>query len=94
VHGRDSSLVTNLDAGSQLFASSVGLPFIPPEAIRGCNTMSGFEVIGAVAAAGQFIEQTIAIAKLIHAVRGKVRDAPAEIQQWHDELETLGAIAS
>jgi len=56
--------------------------------------MSGFEVIGAVAAAGQFIEQTIAIAKLIHAVRGKVRDAPAEIQQWHDELETLGAIAS
>jgi len=56
--------------------------------------MSGFEVIDAVAAAGQFIEQTIAIAKLIHAVRGKVRDAPAEIQQWHDELETLGAIAS
>ena len=56
--------------------------------------MSGVEAIGIIAAAGQFIEQTIKIARLVQAIRNKARDAPAETQQWVEELETLKDIAT
>lgn len=55
--------------------------------------MSGVEVISLVAAAGQFIEQTVKIVQLIKEVRGKWRNAPAETQQWIQEIETLKDIA-
>ncbi|KAK3352520.1 hypothetical protein B0T25DRAFT_542167 [Lasiosphaeria hispida] len=56
--------------------------------------MSGVEVIGIVAAAGQFIEQTVKVVQLVQEVRRKSRDAPAEIQQWIQEIETLKDIAT
>ena len=55
--------------------------------------MAGVEVIGIVAAAGQFIEQTVKVVRLVQEVRSKSRNAPAEIQQWIQEIETLKDIA-
>ncbi|KAK2031347.1 hypothetical protein LX32DRAFT_714327 [Colletotrichum zoysiae] len=54
--------------------------------------MSGFEVIGAVAAAGQFLEQGYKIVKFISAVVSQVADGPAQIKAWLEELETLNGI--
>ncbi len=56
------------------------------------HKMSGVEVVGLVAAAGQFIEQTIKIVKLIQEVRSKWGDGPAEVQQWMQEMETIKGI--
>lgn len=41
--------------------------------------MSGFEIVGAVTAAGQFIEQSITLFKLGKALHRKVRDELGEI---------------
>ncbi|KAK3364002.1 hypothetical protein B0T25DRAFT_597681 [Lasiosphaeria hispida] len=56
--------------------------------------MSGVEVVGIVAAVGQFVEQTVKVVQLVQAVRRKSRGAPAEIQQWIQEIETLKDIAT
>ncbi|KAK3292420.1 uncharacterized protein B0H64DRAFT_365317 [Chaetomium fimeti] len=56
--------------------------------------MSGAEVIGIVAAAGQFIEVTLKVIRLVQEVRSKSRNAPAETQQWIQEIETLKDIAT
>lgn len=55
--------------------------------------MSGFEVLGAVTAAGQFIEQSIKVIQLIKGVHDKVHNAPTEIEKWTQEIETLVDIA-
>lgn len=55
--------------------------------------MSGFEVIGAVAAAGQFVEQGIKIVKLVKSVYGQLEDAPGQIQQRSERLRDLISIA-
>jgi hypothetical protein len=54
--------------------------------------MSGFEVVGAVAAAGQFTEQLITVGKLIRSVQQQMRDGPAETLQRLQELETFRGI--
>lgn len=54
--------------------------------------MSGFEIVGAVAAGCQFAEHLITVGKLIHAVYNQVQDGPAEILQRFQELETFGDI--
>jgi len=56
--------------------------------------MSGVEIIGIVAAAGQFIEQTVKVVQLVQEVRNKSRNAPAEAQQWIQEIETLRDLAT
>jgi len=55
--------------------------------------MSGFEIVGAVAAAGQFIEQSTKVIGLIKAIIDHVRGAPAEIAQLTEEIEALQQIA-
>lgn len=55
--------------------------------------MSGFEVIGAVAAAGQFVEQGIKIVKLVESVYNQFEDAPALIQQRSERLGDFILIA-
>lgn len=55
--------------------------------------MSGFEVVGLVAAAGQFIEQTVKIVQLVQEVRSKSRNAPAETQKWIQQIEALEYLA-
>ncbi|KAK1993166.1 ankyrin [Colletotrichum falcatum] len=55
--------------------------------------MSGFEVVGAVAAAGQFLEQGYKVAGFIRAVVSQVADGPEQITAWLEELETLNGIA-
>ncbi|CAM1509880.1 Fc.00g002150.m01.CDS01 [Cosmosporella sp. VM-42] len=55
--------------------------------------MSGFEVLGAVAAAGQFVEQGSKIVKLAKSVYGQFQDAPEQVQQRLERLEDFIAIA-
>ncbi|KAK2012841.1 hypothetical protein LZ32DRAFT_647598 [Colletotrichum eremochloae] len=54
--------------------------------------MSGFEVIGAVTAAGQFLEQGHKIVRFISAVVSQVADGQDQIKAWLEELETLNGI--
>ncbi|KAM5347736.1 hypothetical protein ACJ41O_007560 [Fusarium nematophilum] len=51
--------------------------------------MSGFEVLGAVAAAGQFIEQGFKIAGVVKSIHGAFDDGPTEIQRRLDRLQSL-----
>lgn len=55
--------------------------------------MSGFEVLGAVAGAGQFIEQGSKIVGLVRAICDQVKDAPEEIRQRLERLENFKSIA-
>ena len=52
------------------------------------------EVVGVVAAAGQFIQQSNKIVLFIKAVHGKVQDAPAELKVWRQEIEELEKLVS
>ena len=47
------------------------------------------EVVGLVAAAGQFVEQSIKIIKLSKALYDKVQDAPEELKGWGQEIEEV-----
>lgn len=47
------------------------------------------EVVGLVAASGQFIEESIKIIKIAKAARDKYRDSPAEIEKWQRQVESL-----
>lgn len=47
------------------------------------------EVVGLVAASGQFIEESIKIIKIAKAARDKYRDAPKEIDNWQQQVESL-----
>ncbi|KAJ4013730.1 hypothetical protein NW766_005969 [Fusarium irregulare] len=47
------------------------------------------EVVGLVAASGQFIEESIKIIKIAKAARDKYRDAPKEIESWQQQVENL-----
>lgn len=55
--------------------------------------MSGFETLGAIAAAGQFIAQSIKLFRFIDTVRSHLKDAPAEIQERLERLESFASIA-
>jgi predicted RNase H-like nuclease (RuvC/YqgF family) len=50
------------------------------------------EVVGLVAAGGQFIEESIKIIKIAKAARDKYRDAPKEIENWQQQVESLKAL--
>ncbi|KAM0354394.1 hypothetical protein ACHAPU_001438 [Fusarium lateritium] len=50
------------------------------------------EVLGIVAASGQFVEQSIKIVKLSKKVRDKFKDAPQELEAWRNELEILQGV--
>ncbi|KAH6867370.1 ankyrin repeat-containing domain protein [Thelonectria olida] len=54
--------------------------------------MSGFEVVGAVVAAGQLIEQGLKIGILVKSIHDQIQDAPEEIQQRLERLESLRVI--
>lgn len=56
-------------------------------------SMSGFEVIGAIAAAGQFIGQGLKLVRLIETVYSQIRDAPDEIKERLERLESFASIA-
>ncbi|RKK08293.1 hypothetical protein BFJ68_g17270 [Fusarium oxysporum] len=56
--------------------------------------MSGFEALGAAAAAGQFLEQGYKIAKFCHALYRQVKDGPEAIRQRIEQLESLQAVAT
>ncbi|CAM1507445.1 Fc.00g070860.m01.CDS01 [Cosmosporella sp. VM-42] len=47
------------------------------------------EVVGLVAAAGQFVEQSIKIIKFSKALYDKVQGAPEELQKWRQEIEEV-----
>lgn len=47
------------------------------------------EVVGLIAAGGQFIEESIKIIKIAKAARDKYRDAPTEIHNWQQQVESL-----
>lgn len=47
------------------------------------------EVVGLVAASGQFIEESIKIIKIAKAAREKYRDGPREIENWQQQGESL-----
>ncbi|KAM0558091.1 hypothetical protein ACHAPJ_005258 [Fusarium lateritium] len=47
------------------------------------------EVVGLVAASGQFVEQSIKIVKLSKKIRDKFNDAPQELEGWREEIESL-----
>lgn len=47
------------------------------------------EVVGLVAATGQFIEQSIKIIELSKLVRDKYKDAPQEVENWRRQIESL-----
>ncbi|GKU22155.1 unnamed protein product [Fusarium langsethiae] len=47
------------------------------------------EVVGLVAAGGQFIEQSVKIIKLSKKVRDRYKDAPKEIEGWQRQIESL-----
>jgi superfamily I DNA and/or RNA helicase len=50
------------------------------------------EAIGIIAASGQFVEQSIKIFKLSKRVQNKFVDAPDELEDWRNELESLQRI--
>ncbi|KAH8808657.1 ankyrin repeat-containing domain protein [Xylogone sp. PMI_703] len=56
--------------------------------------MSGFEVLGAVAAAGQFLEQGITLVKLVRALYDQVQNAPEELSQRCEELRDFNSIVA
>ncbi|KAH7198799.1 uncharacterized protein B0J16DRAFT_379244 [Fusarium flagelliforme] len=43
------------------------------------------EVVGLIAASGQFIEESIKIIKIARAARDKYRDAPKETDNWQQQ---------
>jgi hypothetical protein len=47
------------------------------------------EVIGLVAAGGQFIEQSTKIIKLSIKVRDKYKDGPKEVASWQHQIESI-----
>ncbi|KAJ4258829.1 hypothetical protein NW762_007916 [Fusarium torreyae] len=47
------------------------------------------EVVGLVAASGQFVEQSIKIVKLSKRIRDKFKDAPQELEGWREEIDSL-----
>ncbi|KAK4085044.1 uncharacterized protein Triagg1_34 [Trichoderma aggressivum f. europaeum] len=55
--------------------------------------MSGFEIIGAVAAAEQFAEVAFKTIKLIKSVADQIQDGPDQIQQKIGRLEGLASLA-
>ncbi|KAI5462798.1 hypothetical protein BGZ63DRAFT_402159 [Mariannaea sp. PMI_226] len=55
--------------------------------------MSGFEAIGAIAAAGQFVEQGSKIIRLAKSIYDQFQDAPEQVQQRLERLEDLISIA-
>lgn len=55
--------------------------------------MSGFEIIGVVAASGQFLEQGMRVVRLIDSVIDKVKNAPDELKALRGHIGTLNAIA-
>ncbi|KAI6754076.1 hypothetical protein HG530_013252, partial [Fusarium avenaceum] len=50
------------------------------------------EAVGIIAASGQFVEQSIKIFKLAKKVQSKFTDAPNELEDWRNELESLRRI--
>ncbi|KAH7198798.1 uncharacterized protein B0J16DRAFT_298485 [Fusarium flagelliforme] len=50
------------------------------------------EVIGLIAAGGQFVEQSVKLIKLARSTREKYRDTPKEIENWQQQLESLQKI--
>ncbi|KAH7002989.1 hypothetical protein EDB82DRAFT_482335 [Fusarium venenatum] len=50
------------------------------------------EVVGLVAASGQFIEQSIKIVGLFKKFRGKFKDTPKEIEGWQEEVTSLSKV--
>lgn len=52
------------------------------------------EVVGVVAAAGQFIVQSTKILLFIKDVHDKVQGAPAELKVWRQEIEELQKLVS
>ena len=50
------------------------------------------EVVGIVAASGQFIEQSAKIYKLTKRFRDQLRDGPEEIGAWRTELQHLESL--
>lgn len=55
--------------------------------------MSGFEVVGAIAAAGQFLEQGLKVYGLYRSIRHQIQDAPEEIHQRTERMESFEAVA-
>ncbi|RFN48575.1 hypothetical protein FIE12Z_7155 [Fusarium flagelliforme] len=51
------------------------------------------EVVGLIAASGQFIEESIKIIKIARAARDKYRDAPKETDNWQQQVESAAADA-
>lgn len=47
------------------------------------------EIVGLVAASGQFLEESIKIVKLSKALYDKVQDAPEEIELWRSQISRL-----
>ncbi|KAF4981704.1 hypothetical protein FZEAL_2506 [Fusarium zealandicum] len=47
------------------------------------------EVVGLVAASGQFLEQSIKIIKFSKALHDKIQDAPDEIEAWRSQMTRL-----
>ncbi|KAF5004190.1 hypothetical protein FDECE_9328 [Fusarium decemcellulare] len=47
------------------------------------------EVVGLIAASGQFIEQSIKIVQGIKTVYDKIQNAPEEIQSWQSQISSL-----
>lgn len=47
------------------------------------------EIVGLVAASGQFLEESIKIVKLSKALYDKVQDAPEEIELWRSQINRL-----
>ncbi|KAG5657042.1 hypothetical protein KAF25_011211 [Fusarium avenaceum] len=56
------------------------------------STATMAEAVGIIAASGQFVEQSIKIFKLAKKVQNKFVDAPDELEDWRNELETLQRI--
>jgi dGTP triphosphohydrolase len=50
------------------------------------------EAIGIIAASGQFVEHSIKILKLSKKIQNKFADAPEELEDWRNELESLQRI--
>ncbi|KAF4450039.1 ankyrin repeat [Fusarium albosuccineum] len=47
------------------------------------------EVVGIIAASGQFLEQSLKIYSLSKKLLDQINDAPKEIEEWRDELQGL-----
>ncbi|KAF4977688.1 hypothetical protein FZEAL_5829 [Fusarium zealandicum] len=52
------------------------------------------EVVGIIAATGQFIQQGPKLYQLVTDLRDKLKDSPAELISWREDIQTLNVLVA